>query len=45
MDPPADDNSPTVQQPLLDVTEKDAYREKIIAFVNPKSYVVVVVVL
>jgi hypothetical protein len=42
MEPPADDNSTTVQQPLLDVTETDAYREKIIAFVNPKSYVVVV---
>lgn len=39
MEPPADDNSPTVQQPLMDVTETDAYREKIIAFVNPKSYV------
>jgi diacylglycerol kinase (ATP) len=37
MEPPADDNSTTVQQPLLDVTETDAYREKIIAFVNPKS--------
>jgi hypothetical protein len=41
MEPPADDNSPTVQQPLLNVTETDAYREKIIAFVNPKSYVVI----
>lgn len=40
MEPPADNNSPTVQQPLMDVTETDAYREKIIAFVNPKSYVV-----
>ncbi|CAF0850137.1 unnamed protein product [Adineta ricciae] len=37
MDPPADDNSTAVQQPLMDVTETDAYREKIIAFVNPKS--------
>lgn len=42
MEPPADDNSPTVQQPLMDVTETDAYREKIIAFVNPKSYVDVI---
>ena len=41
MEPPADDNSPIVQQPLLNVTETDAYREKIIAFVNPKSYVVI----
>ncbi len=39
MDPPSDDNSTTVQKPLMDITEKDAYREKIIAFVNPKSYV------
>ena len=38
MEPPTDNNSSTVQQPLMDVTEKDAYREKIIAFVNPKSY-------
>ncbi|CAF0765312.1 unnamed protein product [Adineta steineri] len=37
MDPPGDDNSTTVQKPLMDVTETDAYREKIIAFVNPKS--------
>jgi hypothetical protein len=39
MDPPGDDNSPTVQKSLMEVTEKDAYKEKIIAFVNPKSYV------
>ncbi len=38
MDPPGDDNSSTMQKPLMDVTEKDAYAEKIIAFVNPKSY-------
>ncbi len=38
MDPPSDNNSPTVQKPLMEVTEKDAYKEKIIAFVNPKSY-------
>ncbi|UJR15802.1 hypothetical protein I4U23_002734 [Adineta vaga] len=37
MNPPSDDNSPTVQKPLMTVTEKDAYKEKIIAFVNPKS--------
>jgi len=38
MNPPVDDTSPTVQKPLMTVTEKDAYKEKIIAFVNPKSY-------
>ena len=38
MNPPGDDNSPTVQKPLMEVTEKDAFKEKIIAFVNPKSY-------
>jgi hypothetical protein len=37
MDPPGDDNSPTVQKPLMHITEKDAHKEKIIAFVNPKS--------
>jgi hypothetical protein len=37
MNPPSDDNSPTVQKPFTDITEKDAHREKIIAFVNPKS--------
>jgi len=37
MDPPGDDNSTAVQKPLLEVTETDAYRAKIIAFVNPKS--------
>ncbi|CAF0919439.1 unnamed protein product, partial [Didymodactylos carnosus] len=37
MDPPGDDNSTAVQRPLMDITEADAYREKIIAFVNPKS--------
>jgi len=40
MDPPGDDNSTTVQEPLLQVTETDAYKEKIIAFVNPKSYAI-----
>jgi hypothetical protein len=44
MDPPADGNSTTVQQPLMDVTETDAYREKIIAFVNPKSYVIFILI-
>ena len=39
MEPPADNNSTTVQQPLMNVTETDAYRAKIIAFVNPKSFV------
>jgi hypothetical protein len=38
MNPPSGDNSPTVQKPFMEVTEKDAYKEKIIAFVNPKSY-------
>jgi hypothetical protein len=38
MEPPSDDNSATVHKPLMEVTEQDAYREKIIAFVNPKSY-------
>jgi len=38
MNPPGDDNSPTVHKPFMEVTEKDAYKEKIIAFVNPKSY-------
>jgi len=37
MEPPTDDNSSTVQQPLMDVTETDAFEEKVIAFVNPKS--------
>ena len=37
MSSPNDDNSPTVREPFTDITEKDAYREKIIAFVNPKS--------
>ena len=32
-----DDNSSTVAKPLIEVTEKDAEKEKIIAFVNPKS--------
>lgn len=39
MDLPADDNSATAERPLLQVTEIDVQREKIIAFVNPKSYV------
>ena len=38
MNPPNDNNSTVVQKPLMDVTEKDAYKEKLIAFVNPKSY-------
>jgi hypothetical protein len=42
MDPPGDDNSTAVREPLMDVNETDAYREKIIAFVNPKSYVLLV---
>ncbi|CAF0938487.1 unnamed protein product [Rotaria sp. Silwood1] len=37
MNPPSDDNSTTVQTPFLEITETDAYREKIIAFVNTKS--------
>ncbi len=36
-DPSSDDNSSTVQKPLMEITEKDAYQAKIIAFVNPKS--------
>jgi hypothetical protein len=39
MNLPGDDNSTAVQKPLMQVTEADAYREKVIAFVNPKSYV------
>ncbi len=35
--PASDDNSSTVQKPLMEITERDAYKAKIIAFVNPKS--------
>ncbi|CAF3814866.1 unnamed protein product [Rotaria magnacalcarata] len=37
MNTSGDDNSTTVQRPLLEATEADACNEKIIAFVNPKS--------
>ena len=37
MEPPGDDNSRTVQESAIEVTEKDPENEKIIAFVNPKS--------
>jgi len=37
MGTPRDDNFTTIQNPLMEITEKDAYKEKIIAFVNPKS--------
>ncbi|CAF0907469.1 unnamed protein product [Adineta ricciae] len=37
MNSPSDNNSTVVQKPLMEVTEKDAYKEKLIAFVNPKS--------
>ena len=30
-------DSPTVEAPFTNITEKDAFDEKIIAFVNPKS--------
>ena len=37
MEPGNEDNSSAVAEALIEVTEKDAEREKIIAFVNPKS--------
>ncbi|CAM4973371.1 unnamed protein product, partial [Rotaria socialis] len=37
MNTSGDDNSTTMQRPLLEVTAADASREQIIAFVNPKS--------